>query len=167
MIKIIAIFMLLALNSTSANNTLLNNTSLNDTLINNSSINNTLLNNSSINNTLLNNSSINNTSLNNSSSEDDWFNKSSNLNFALPLNLFSRDIRIVDVEQVGVKFPAEQPHVTYNPIWNLIHPPEINIPTPSIDDLVPLDILLGGSRGSGVSEPVCSEDGICSEVFVD
>jgi hypothetical protein len=141
MLKAIALFMLLALNSTSINNTLINNSSINDTLLNISSTNNTLL--------------------NNSTSEDDWFNKSSNLSLALPGNLFSDGTRIADAEQAGVKIPEEKP-TTPNPIWDSYSPPEANNPDPWID-LGPLDMFLG----SGESGTVCSEDGICYEQFVD
>jgi len=145
MLKIIAIFILLGLNSTSINNTLINNSSMNDTLLNNSSINNTLL--------------------NNSTSEDDWFNKTANLNFTVPLNLFSDDARVADAneEQEKIKFPAKEEPRTYNPIWNWIHPPAITISDSINVDLGPQDISLDG----GVSGTVCSEDGICYEQFVD
>jgi hypothetical protein len=177
MLKLIVLFILLTLNSTSANDTLLNNSSLNNTLLNNSSLNNTLLNNSSLNNTLLNNSSLNNTLLNNSSlnntllnnttSEDDWFNRSSNLSFALPHDLFSKGARIADAEQAGVEFPEGKP-TTRNPIWDTYNPRdsynpwEIFDPDPRMN-LGPLDIFLG----SGESGTFCSEDGICYDQFVD
>jgi hypothetical protein len=137
MLKAIALFMLLALNSTSINNTLLNNSSINDTLLNISITNNALL--------------------NNSTSEDDWFNKSSNLSLALPGNLFSDGTRIADAEQAGVKIPEEKPTTR-----DFYYPPEVNNPDPWID-LGPLDMFLG----SGESGTVCSEDGICYEQFVD
>jgi hypothetical protein len=157
MLKLIVLFILLTLNSTSAN----------DTLLNNSSLNNTLLNNSSLNNTLLNNSSLNNTLLNNSTSEDDWFNKSSNLSFALPHNLFSDGARIADAEQAGVEFPEGKP-TTNNPIrdshnpWDSYNPWETNSPDPWMN-LGPMDIFLGG----GDSGTVCLEDGICYDQFLD
>jgi len=78
MLKIIAIFVLLALNNTSTNTTSLNNSSINDTLLNNSSM------------------------------DDDWFNKSSKLNFALPRDLLLDIIMYEDVEQAGEKFRAEK-----------------------------------------------------------
>lgn len=156
MLKLIALFILLTLNSTSTN----------DTLLDNSDINNTLLNNSSTNSTLLNISSTNSTLLNNSTLEDDWFNRSSNLSFALPRDLFSKGARIADAEQAGVEFPEGKP-TTSNPIWDTYNPRdsynpwEIFDPDPRMN-LGPMDIFLGG----GDSGTVCS-DGICYDQFVD
>lgn len=78
MLKIIAIFVLLALNNTSTNTTSLNNSSINDTLLNNSSM------------------------------DDDWFNKSSKLDFALPLDLLLDIVMYEDIEQAGEKFRAKK-----------------------------------------------------------
>jgi hypothetical protein len=156
MLKYIAIFVLIVLNSTPMNATLLNDSSMNNTLFNSSSLNDTLLDNSSRNNTLLNNSSLNNTRLNNTTSDDDWFNRSSNLSFMLPPNPLSDYIRIIEEEQAVVKFPAENP-IAEKLIWDMINPPEITIPDPAIDG----PRLPDGPYEGGCSEPVCDEDGIC------
>ena len=156
MLKYIAIFVLIVLNSTPINAALLNNSSVNDTLLNSSSLNDTLLDNSSRNNTLLNNSSLNNTRLNNTTSDDDWFNRSSNLSFMLPLNPLSDTIRIMEEEQAGVKFPAENP-IAEKLIRDMINPPDMTIPDPAIDG----PTLPDNPPEGGCSEPVCDEEGIC------
>jgi len=141
MLKFIAIFVLIVLNSAPINAALLNDSSMNDTL--------------------LNIMRLNNTSLNNTTSDDDWFNRSSNLSFVLPLNPLSDNIRIMEEEQVGAKFTAEKPIVekpiAEKPIWDIINPPDITVPDPAIDG----PTLPDSPSEGGCSELVCNEDGIC------
>jgi hypothetical protein len=136
MLKFIAIFVLIVLNCMPIDAELLNNSSMNDTL--------------------LNIMRLNNTSLNNTTSDDDWFNRASNLSFGLPLNPLSDSIRIMEDEQAGVKFPAEET-IAEKLIWDMINPPDITIPDPVID----IPKLSDGPYEGGCSEPVCDEDGIC------
>jgi len=136
MLKFIAIFALIVLNSTPMNAVLLNDSSMNDTL--------------------LNIMRLNNTSLNNTTTDDDWFNRASNLSLLLPLNPLSDNIRIIEEEQAGVKFPSENP-IAEKLIWDMINPPDKTIPDPVIDG----PKLPDSPPEGGCSEPVCNEDGIC------
>jgi hypothetical protein len=117
---------------------------------NNASINTTPINNSSINDTLLNNSSL-----------DDWLNNSSKLNFTTPPDLLLADIKYDDLELAGKIF-SEKP-MTGDLSLNSINSQAMD----SSDYTSYNPELPDGRMEGGCSEPICTEDGICSSVCYD